>query len=111
VTQKRPPYLGVRGSRLWRRVTTDFELDAAEAEVLTETCRTVDLLEALQSEFAGSPLTVEGSTGQPRINPLVETLAIVRNLLGRQVRQPGLPDIDASAPMPDQLASRRSRAG
>ncbi len=39
--------LAETGSKLWRAVTDDYELDAHEALLLLEACRTVDLLRRL----------------------------------------------------------------
>jgi hypothetical protein len=49
----------------------EFGLAPHEAAVLIQVCRIVDRLDAIEAELAGAPLTVEGSTGQPRAHPLL----------------------------------------
>ena len=45
MTVTAPKGLGTRGRRLWRRVTTDWEMGPGELELLVEACRVADLLE------------------------------------------------------------------
>lgn len=49
----------------------EYGLAAHECAILTQCCRAVDRLDAIEAELAGAPLTVEGSTGQPKAHPLL----------------------------------------
>lgn len=49
MTEKAPAGLREAGKRLWRSVTTDYELDEHEARLLLEACRTTDLLDQLDA--------------------------------------------------------------
>lgn len=71
----RPPAgLAARGRSLWRQIQMRYELDPLETQLLTELCRTLDSCDRMRRELAGGPLTVTGSTGQPRVNPLLGAL-------------------------------------
>ena len=54
-TIKPPGELGDYGLRLWRSITSLYELSPAEFELLWQACATADLIGALQDEFAGRP--------------------------------------------------------
>ena len=66
-----PSGLGRSGRALWRQVNAEFGLAPHESAVLVQVCRLVDRLDQLEAELAGGPLTVLGSTGQPRAHPLL----------------------------------------
>jgi len=68
----RPPAgFGRSGRKLWRDLTADFGLAAHETVILVQVCRVADRLDQIQAELDGAPLTVKGSTGQPRAHPLL----------------------------------------
>jgi hypothetical protein len=92
--------LSSAGRRLWRAVVAVYELSPAEMELLRQACRTVDLLDRLDVELLDQPLTVTGSTGQPRANPLLASGAEQRRTLEGLMR-------DLALPMPDEVEGRR----
>ena len=72
MSAQRPPVgLGTAGKRLWRAVQEDYELDVHEALLLREACRTVDVLDRLHAEAAGSPVTVENFRGDMVAHPAI----------------------------------------
>lgn len=82
----RPPItLARRGKALWTDVQATYELDPAEETVLAELCRAVDRADQIASELAGQPLSVAGSAGQIRVNPLVGALDQTEKLIDRLV--------------------------
>ena len=81
-----PESLGAAGRRLWRAVVGVYELSPAEVELLRQACRTVDVLDRLDVELLDEPLTVTGSTGQPRANPLLASSAEQRRTLAGLMR-------------------------
>ena len=68
---KTPTGLKARSRRLWKTVTTDYELRADELDLLEDACREMDLFDALERELKGAAYLVKGSQGQDVINPLV----------------------------------------
>ena len=99
-TPRPPQSLSAAGRRLWRGVVGAYELSPAEMELLRQACRTVDLLDRLDVELLDEPLTVTGSTGQPRSNPLLASSAEQRRTLEGLMR-------DLALPMPNEVEGRR----
>lgn len=72
MSQRRAPSgLGKAGRALWRETNAEYGLAPHEAAILVQVCRIVDRLDAIEAELSGGELTVLGSTGQPRANPLL----------------------------------------
>ncbi len=69
-----PKGLRRRGRALWRVLHERLEYDPHEAELVLETCRTVDAIESLQSVIDRDGYTVAGSTGQTIVHPAVAEL-------------------------------------
>jgi hypothetical protein len=95
-----PQSLSAAGRRFWCGVVTVYELSPGEFEMLAQAARVVDLLARIDVELLDEPLTVTGSTGQPRANPLLASSAEQRRTLAGLMRDLGLP-------MPDELVARR----
>jgi hypothetical protein len=78
VTTKRKPTapagLSKRGRRFWSTVVGSYSLRADEVELLAELCRALDELEAMRVAVAEAGVTVVGSRGQVRPNPLLSEL-------------------------------------
>ena len=66
-----PDGLGKAGRALWRQVNAEFGLAPHESAILVQVCRVIDRLDQIEAELSGAPLTVEGSTGQPKAHPLL----------------------------------------
>lgn len=108
---RRPTGLGTTGRRFWNRVMADYDnLRADEAVVLEHACRVLDTIARLDAALADAPLTVRGSVGQERENPLLSEVRQQRMALSRLVRQLDLPQPDEVAEIRDALRSRRARA-
>jgi hypothetical protein len=80
-----PPGLSRPGRRLWRTTVADYEVTPPELVVLGEMCRIVDRIGALEAELDGQPTIVRGSTGQPKINPILAELRSQQLVLARLV--------------------------
>jgi hypothetical protein len=109
---RRPHGLGARGGRFWRTVAGRYEMNPGETELLAEVCRSLDLLDLLETELATSGLMAEGSMGQLRPSLVIDKIIATRALVGRLVTQLNLPqpeDLPAHQPA-DMLAPRRRHA-
>lgn len=104
-----PPGMGDRGRRFWRATLGDFELSDAEREILAEACRTLDDLDRLAGMVAEHGTMVEGSQGQPVLNPALTEARGQRLALHRLVAALQLPDAD-DAPIPTAVQMRGQRA-
>ena len=71
MSTRAPAGLGRSGRALWRAIHAEFGLAPHETAILTQVCRIVDRLDAIEAELAGAELTVTGSTGQPRAHPML----------------------------------------
>lgn len=85
------PVFGPSGSRLWDLVTKDFELSTPELLLLAEVAHTADELESLRDASTDADATVEGSQGQPRVNPLFRELREHRALFVKLLGELALP--------------------
>ena len=99
-TPAAPAGLGLAGRALWKAAHAEFVFHAVELALLTEVCHLVDRLAAIQAELATAPLMVEGSTGQPRVNPLLGEARAQQRVLDQLAR--GL-----ALPLPDERVGRR----
>lgn len=102
-----PPGLSAGGRRFWRETVGEYEFRTDELILLQQVCKMLDTVEALADRAASVDPVVVGSTGQPRVHPLLPELRQQQMALSVLLRRLGLPDPPA-AEMP---TSSRSRAG
>ncbi len=95
-----PVGLGRSGRALWRAVHAEFGLAPHERAILVQCCRVVDRLDVIEAELAGVPLTVAGSTGQPKAHPLLAEWRAQARVLESLSRA-------LSIPLPDEAVGRR----
>lgn len=87
-----PRNLSTAGRKLWTEITSNYQLRADELRILEDACRESDLIDTLNAATADAELVVQGSTGQPVINPLISELRQHRSTLAALLRQLKLPD-------------------
>lgn len=92
--QPAPDGLGPRGGEFWGALVGEFEFTAAERAVLTEVCRTLDLIDSLQAQVAADGVAVEGSRGQVRTHPALMELRGHRAEFRHLIDRLNLPDDD-----------------
>jgi hypothetical protein len=96
-----PRGLGAAGKRVWSLIQgdlpEDWELDEREIAILELAARQADDVATLERAVKRDGLTVEGSAGQPRLNPAVVELRQGRLAVGRLLGQIALPDADKEA--------------
>lgn len=108
-----PQKLGPKARRIWRAITTTYQLRADELRVLEDACREVDLIERLEDALRDAALVVHGSQGQPVANPLVQELRQHRGVLSRLLITLKLPDSEdgrAAAAAGERSSSARNAA-
>lgn len=87
-----PVGLALAGKSLWSGIADVYELRADEVAVLTDACRTADLIAVMEAGLVDQPLMVKGSQGQLVINPLISELRQYRAARAALLRQLKLPD-------------------
>lgn len=80
-----PANLQTEGKRLWRSVTTAFDLEDEphKVQILSQACRVTDVIAELDNAADDAPLTVKGSMGQQVISPFIAEARAQRSLLAQ----------------------------
>lgn len=91
-----PKSLADKGLSLWQEISGKYELRPDEHRLLEDACREADLIDRMESEIQGMPLTARGSQGQPVAAPLVTEIRQHRATLARMLGQLRLP-VDEAA--------------
>jgi hypothetical protein len=85
-----PRALGLHGSRLWRTVLAEYQIDdVAGRELLCLAAQGLDRAEALAAEVAADGMTVRGRTG-PRAHPAIKEELAARAFVMRALGRLGL---------------------
>lgn len=92
-----PRSLDTAGRKLWREAAKVHALRQDELEALKAACAEADLIEKMEAELKGQPLTVTGSQGQIMAHPLVQELRQHRSTMVSLLRGLKLPDDEAGA--------------
>ncbi len=104
-----PVGLADRGAAFWHKIHATWILNADESELVTECCRLLDTVEALQLVLDRDGVLTTGSTGQTRVHPAVGELRACRVVLARLMGQIGLPDpTGAAVPTASTVRARRA---
>jgi hypothetical protein len=107
-----PVVLGPAGQQLWHEVTRAYELAPGERETLRQAAQTADIIEWTTRELMGQSMTVPGSMGQDRANPLLAALADQRRVLDTLLRSLALPfpdEAEGHPRSPQQVAAAQAR--
>lgn len=92
IKAKAPAGLGDAGVGLWDGICGKYELRADEYAVLSDACKTADMIRVMEAGMLDQPLMVKGSQGQLVINPLISELRQYRAARAALLRQLKLPD-------------------
>ncbi|ACQ80775.1 hypothetical protein Bcav_2527 [Beutenbergia cavernae DSM 12333] len=104
---KAPSGLGTAGRKLWRAIVVDLDLGPHEELLLTQACRTADILDKLNLEARDADLTVVNSRGDRVANPLLTEQRLQNIVLARLLASLRLPEgVDE-----DDRMSRPQRRG
>ncbi|CAM9601693.1 unnamed protein product, partial [Phaeothamnion confervicola] len=96
-TPRAPEGLGTRGRKTWRELWSEYDFSDAPERllVLEDLCRTVDMVDRLQTVVSGlDDLRVEGAAKQPVAAPEVSELRYYRQLMVQLVKALDLPSGD-----------------
>lgn len=104
-----PTGLAARGKRFWRATCDDFDLTDAELVLLTEVCRCLDNLDALDAVVRRDGATTLGSQGQTVVHPALTEARGQRLALHRLIAALALPD-DEGQPVPTARSLRAQTA-
>jgi P27 family predicted phage terminase small subunit len=86
-TPKAPPGLSAEARSLWTRTLQEFTFEtAADLALLGQLCESVDRLREIRASIKKTGLTVEGSNGQTRANPLLQSEDAARRTILAHVR-------------------------
>jgi hypothetical protein len=103
---KPPADAGAAGRRLWRGVTSRYELEPQEMELLRQAVRVADLCEELQATVDREGVMVDG-----RAHPAAVELRQQRALLGRLIVALRIPADAEDEAKPPQRTQRRGTRG
>ena len=78
----------------------EYLFSPGEVAILTRAARCLDRLHAIDAALAGADLVNEGSTGQPRSNPLLASADSCERTFSSLIR-------DLALPMPDEREGKR----
>ena len=104
-----PRDLRTSGKTLWRNIIGAYVLDSAEVVLLHQLCRSVDVLDRLHADLAEMGVTVSGSTGQPRANPMLNEIREQVKIIDRLQQALALPLTGENAGV-RRSASRKATA-
>jgi len=111
MTQHPPRTLRAAGTRLWRAVLADYELDDGELELLGLACGAADDAAAARAALVEGPLA-SGRYGQPIMHPAVLVARQAEASLSRILKQLNVVDRverplrDRSTPGPKPMQTR-----
>ena len=80
-----------RGQRFWDQTTAGYGLSESELLLLTETCRTLDVLDSLDAAVRADGPTTLGSKGQTVVHPAIGEARGQRLTLARLLSVLGVP--------------------
>src|SRR4051794_1234770 len=101
-----PDGLAARGSALWAATVAGCDLEPHELALLTEACRTIDLLDQLEAAIAAADgLTMPWGEGV-RLHPAVPEVRAQRVALARLVAALGIP-AEEHVPISPEWAERQ----
>lgn len=103
---RQPARLGAAGKKLWTSLVDTFDFDAREVAVLERACRQCDDVALLEGLLERDGLSTVGSTGQPKLTPIVSELRQGRLAVARLLGDLALPD---GSQMPATARTVRAR--
>lgn len=107
---KVPAGLNARGRKFWRDTLAEFELGPSEVALLTEACRVMDRLDALDEDIRARGISAKGSQGQDVLNPSVSEARQQEVVLHRLLSALDIPDDEGQAALQAATSTRARTA-
>src|SRR4051794_34471823 len=104
-----PQGAGPAGRRLWRSITESYELERHELHLLTQACRTVDVLEALHAVAAAGGPMVDGRVHPALVEARQQRITFARLLSSLRVPL-GADETHPASTSPTRRLQRRGAA-
>jgi hypothetical protein len=95
-----PAGLSTQGRRFWREMTGEYRFSPGELAILARAAHSLDRLAAMDAELATADLVIEGSTGQPKSNPLLASADSCERTFSGLIR-------DLALPLPSEREGKR----
>ncbi len=107
-----PKGLNLTGRRLWKDISTGYQLRPDELRVLESACKTADLIDRLEEVLADAEPVVLGSKGQNVAHPLIAEVRMQRVAFAGLLRALRIPDEGSGSrnQQRDAAASRWAQA-
>lgn len=86
-----------------------FRFDARDLALLATAQRIADRIDALEAELEATGLTVTGSTGQPRLSPVVSEIRLQQTALARVLDGVHIPAGDGERKSPRHQRAATTR--
>lgn len=105
---KPPSSLSKRSAGLWQSITSDFQLETTELELLRLALEAIDRCEEARSVIASDGLTSRGRYGQVLPHPMIGVERDSRLAAARLFKQLALAEALSESVSPLQLRPRRA---
>ena len=102
--------LRARGAAFWVSTCTDYELSAAELELLAEVCRQLDLIDDLRAAVERDGVTVRLANGMTRPHGNLAELRQVQLAASRIVAMLALPNPETGEAVVQKLTTARAKS-
>lgn len=85
-----PGVLAARSASLWSWVITEYQLEPAQVELLTEACLALDRADSARAIIDEQGAVVADRYGSPKMNPAAQIEAQARSFYASAVKQLGI---------------------
>jgi phage terminase small subunit len=102
------PTLGPDGQAFWDEIVGVYGLSPAEMRLLSQVCKTLDILTGLDAAIATDGVMITGSKGQMVCNPAITEARGQRVTLHRLIAALAIPDADGKTVPTARTAATRA---
>lgn len=102
------PQLGAAGREFWTAIVGDYGLSPSEFQILSQICKTLDILSELDIAINENGVMIGGSKGQLVCNPAITEARGQRVTLHRLIAALAIPDDAGNRILGPRAASTRA---